>query len=394
MKRIYLDHAATTPVDPDVVAAMMPCFERDFGNASSIHSFGQDARHLVEDAREHVAALMNAGTEEVIFTAGGTESDNMALKGIAALNRDRVRDHPEGPHIITSTIEHPAILRTCEWLETRGFVVRYLPVDNQGMIDVGSLEDAIAPGTFLVSIMFANNEIGTIEPVKQLGALCREQGVLFHTDAVQACGKVPVDVRSMNIDLLSLSSHKLHGPKGIGALYLREGVELEPIAHGGGHERGLRSSTENVPGIIGLAKAAELAKARMDEDMARLMSMRDHLISGVLDTVPASYLNGHPTKRLPHNAHFRFDAVEGESLVLALDHEGIASSSGSACSSKKSGPSHVLTAIGLDGIQAQGTLRLTLGRGNTDEDVDKTIEAVPRVVAKLRELSPLWTGGP
>jgi len=380
-KRVYLDHAATTPVDPEVVDAMQPYFTRFYGNASSLHSYGQEAHNAMEDARKKVAALIGAESEELIFTAGGTESDNMAIKGVAHKKKRG--------HIITSSIEHPAVLEACRALERGGFEVTYLPVDRFGMVNPLDVESAINDKTILISIMHANNEIGTIQPIEEIAKIASERGIPFHTDAVQSAGKVSIDVRRMNIDLLSLSSHKIHGPKGVGALYIKKGVQIEPIIHGGGHERGVTSSTENVPGIVGFGTACELAQDRMKVDVHHLAEMRDRLIQGAL-TIEESYLNGHPTKRLPNNAHFRFTAIEGESLILSLDERGIAASTGSACSSKKLVPSHVLMAIGLTEVEAHGSLRLTLGRENTSEEIAYVVEALSEVVERLREMSPLW----
>jgi cysteine desulfurase len=385
MMRVYFDNAATTRVDPDVLKAMTPYFTGEFGNASSLHSFGRETAKALRAARESVAALINADPDEIIFTAGGTESDNIALKGVAFRNRGK------NGHIITSRIEHPAVLETCSHLEKHhGIKVTYVPVDRDGIVDVGKLACAISPETLLVSIMHANNEIGTIEPVGDIGKIAKEHGVPFHTDAVQSVGKVPIDVRRMNIDMLSLSSHKIHGPKGVGALYVRKGLELEPLVHGGGHEGGIRSGTENIPGIAGLGKACELLRARMEGDISHMTSVRDRIISGVLENIDESYLNGHPVKRLPNNASFRFSAIEGESLVLSLDAKGIAASTGSACSSKKLEPSHVLRAIGLSEIESHGSLRVTLSRESTEKEADYFTGELPPIVARLRSISPLW----
>ena len=379
--RIYMDNAATTRVDDEVVKAMLPYFTGKYGNASSLHSFGTEARDAIEKSREMVASLIGAEREEIIFTAGGTESDNIAIKGTA---------FREGKgHIITCQIEHPAVMNTCRYLEKKGFDVTYLPVDEYGLVNPGDVEDAIRDDTILITIMHANNEIGTIEPVDEISRIARGRGVVFHTDAVQTVGKIPVDVKKMGVDMLSLSSHKIYGPKGVGALYIKKGTKVEPIIHGGGHERGLRPSTENVPGIVGLGKACEIAGKRMESDVRRLTDMRDRLIKGVLE-IEESYLNGHPEKRLPNNAHFRFTAVEGESLLLSLDDKGVAASTGSACSSKELKPSHVLLAIGLNEVQAHGSLRLTLGRENTREEVDYVVGILPEIVKKLRDMSPLW----
>ncbi len=379
--RIYMDNAATTRVDDEVVKAMLPYFTGKYGNASSLHSFGTEARDAIEKSREMVASLIGAEREEIIFTAGGTESDNIAIKGTA---------FREGKgHIITCQIEHPAVMNTCRYLEKKGFDVTYLPVNEYGLVNPGDVEDAIRDDTILITIMHANNEIGTIEPVDEISRIARGRGVVFHTDAVQTVGKIPVDVKKMRVDMLSLSSHKIYGPKGVGALYIKKGTKVEPIIHGGGHERGLRPSTENVPGIVGLGKACEIAGKRMESDVRRLTDMRDRLIKGVLE-IEESYLNGHPEKRLPNNAHFRFTAVEGESLLLSLDDKGVAASTGSACSSKELKPSHVLLAIGLNEVQAHGSLRLTLGRKNTREEVDYVVGILPEIVKKLRDMSPLW----
>ena len=383
-KRIYMDHAATTRVDPTVVDAMLPYFTQHFGNASSLHAFGRDAYNAMETARSNVAKLVGAEKDEVIFTAGGTESDNMAVKGIAFRNRSK------GKHIITSKIEHPAIMETCSYLETVGFRVTYLPVDSSGLTDLSELEKAVTKDTILITIQHANNEIGTIQNIEAIGKIAEEKNVRFHTDAVQSVGKIPVDVKKARVDLLSMASHKFHGPKGVGALYIRKGIVLDPLVHGGGQEKGLRSSTENIPGIVGMGKAAEIAGNQLVPDGQRVSAMRDKIICKVLEEIPLSYLNGHPTQRLPNNASFRFDSVEGESLVLSLDNKGIAASTGSACSSKKLKPSHVLLAIGLNEVQAHGSLRLTLGRENTDEEVGYVIEVLPEVVSKMRAISPLW----
>lgn len=379
-----MDHAATTPVDPQVVEAMVPYFTRYFGNASSLHSFGREAYDALERARTNVARLIRAEEEEIIFTAGGTESDNMAIKGMAFRNRSK------GKHIITSPIEHPAVIETCSYLERAGFRITYLPVDKHGLVDLFELEKAITKETILITIQHANNEIGTIQDIEAIGKIAQEKDVPFHTDAVQSVGKIPIDVNRAHVSLLSMASHKFHGPKGVGALYVRKGVALEPVIHGGGQEKGLRSSTENVPGIVGLGRAAEVAYERMIPDAERMSTMRNRIITHVLSEIPLSYLNGHPTQRLPNNAHFRFDGVEGESLILSLDGKGIAASTGSACSSKKLRPSAVLMAIGLNEVQAHGSLRLTLGRENTEEEASYVLDVLPEVVSKMRAISPLW----
>jgi len=387
MKKIYMDYAATTPVDDEVLKEMTPFFTKYFGNASSIHSFGRESFDAVENSRTQVANLLGSNEEEIIFTSGGTESDNLAIKGVAYLNKEK-RDS-KGYNIITSEIEHPAVLETCRHLETQGFKVKFLPVDKYGLIKTSELESAISKDTFLVTIMFANNEIGTIEPMQEIGKITKKHDVFLHTDAVQAVGKVPIDVNKLNIDLLSISSHKIYGPKGVGALFIRKGVKLEPLAHGGGHEKGLRSSTLNTPGIVGLGKASELGKKRMNKDTAHMKNLRDILIKNVLK-IEESYLNGHPIERLVNNTHFRFTAIEGESLLLMLDDKGISASTGSACSSKKLKASHVLLAIGLDPAQAHGLIRLTLGRISTKQDVEYVLGVLPGIVQDLRNMSPLW----
>ena len=387
MNKVYMDYASSTPVDPEVLDAMLPYFNEIYGNASSLHSSGVEAYDAVEKSRKKVGDLLGADADGIIFTSGGTESDNFAVKGIAFLNKNKRSS--TGPHIITSAIEHPAVLETCRHLEKLGFKVKYLPVDKYGIIDVDELEQSISKDTFLITIMYANNEIGTIEPVEEIGKIAKEHNIVFHTDAVQAIGKIPLDVDKLGIDLLSVSSHKIYGPKGVGALYIRKGVKLQPIFHGGGHEKKLRSSTYNTPGIVGLGKACELARTRMVKDVEHFITLRDSLIKKVLN-VEESYLNGHPEKRLANNAHFRFTAIEGESMLLKLNDKGVAASTGSACSSKKLEVSHVLTAIGLDPAEAHGSLRLTLGRLNKKEDVSYVAEVLPEVVESLRQMSPLW----
>ena len=387
MKKVFMDHASTTKVDDEVLDAMLPYFSKYFGNPSSIHLFGREAHDAVDLSRRKVADLLNAKEDEIIFTAGGTEADNIAIKGVAYKHKEKRGS--KGPHIITSEIEHPAVLQTCKHLEEEGFEVTYVPVDEYGIVKLDELETALSENTFLITIMFANNEIGTIEPMEEIGKIAKENNILFHTDAVQAIGKTPIDVKKLHIDLLALSSHKMYGPKGVGALYVRKGVQLKPIVHGGGHEKGLRSSTLNVPGIIGLGKACELAKERMQKDMKYLRSLRDKLIKNVLQ-IEESYLNGHPEKRLVNNAHFRFAGVEGEAMLLAMDAKGIATSTGSACSSNKLQASHVLAAIGLDPEYAHGSIRLSIGRETTEEDVMYVCESLSEVVEKLRRMSPLW----
>ncbi|OFV67122.1 MAG: cysteine desulfurase NifS [Candidatus Syntrophoarchaeum caldarius] len=382
LRRIYLDNAATSCVDPDVVEAMLPYFTKKYGNASSLHQFGREAKSAMEDARSKVADLIGADPREVIFTAGGTESDNLAIKGIA---------YRKGSgHIITSAIEHPAVLETCRALEKQGFDLTYIGVDRYGRVNPQDVEDAIRNDTILITIMHANNEIGTIQPIEKISEIAGDKGIPFHTDAVQSVGKIPIDLETMKADILSISSHKIHGPKGVGALFIRKGTLIAPIIHGGGHEKGLRSSTENIPGIVGFGKACQIALERMSRDIPYMSGLRDRLIKGVLEGIEAAYLNGHPVDRLCNNAHFRFTAIEGESLLMSLDLEGIAASTGSACSSKKLAASHVLMAIGLDEVAAHGSLRLTLSRFNTREEVDYFLEVLPRAVERLREISPLW----
>jgi cysteine desulfurase len=389
MKRIYLDHAATTPVDEEVVEAMLPYFTSLYGNASSLHSFGTEAHDALEQSRQLVAEALNADAEEIIFTGGGTESDNIAIKGIAYQNKDK--KNSQGPHIITSAIEHPAVLETCKHLEKEGFNVKYLPVDKYGIVNIDELKKTITKDTFLITIMFANNEIGTIQPIEEIAQITKENNIIFHTDAVQAIGKLDIDLKKLDIDLLSISAHKIYGPKGVGALFIRNGLKIQPIVHGGGHEKGLRSSTENIPGIVGLGKACELARKRMKKDIKHIKILRDKLINNVLE-IEESFLNGHPEKRLVNNAHFYFTGIEGESLVLGLNDQGVAASTGSACSSKKLEPSHVLLAIGLTPEQAHGSLRITLGRENTEEDIAYASNVLHSVVEKLRLISPLWRG--
>jgi len=375
-----MDHAATTPVAQEVLEAMKPYFTEKYGNASSIHDFGQEAKDALEDSRIKVAKLIGANPDEIIFTSGGTESDNMAIKGTVWASRDK-------NHIITSRIEHHAVLHTCEFLEKQGFKVTYLPVDKYGLVKPAQVEKAIKKNTAMVSVMHANNEIGTIEPVAEIGKICRDAGVLFHTDAVQSFGKIPIDVKKMNIDLLSASAHKLYGPKGVGCLYVRKEVNIKPLIHGGEHEFGMRSGTENIAGIVGFAKACEIANKNMARWTEHETKLRDKLIEGCLK-IPGSRLNGHPEKRLPNNANFCFSDIEGESMVIHLSMKGIAASTGSACSSKSLKPSHVLTAIGLSPKNAHGSLRLTLGKDNTEHDIDYLLNVLPHIVKNLRRISP------
>ena len=384
-RKVYMDYAATTPTHPEVLKAMKPFFLKKFGNTMSLHAWGREAKEALEESREKVARLMNAEAREVIFTGSATEANNLVLKGIAFANKDK------GKHIIVSSIEHHCILDSAKWLESQGFEVTYLPVDKYGFVDLEKLEASIRKDTILVSIMHANNEIGTIEPVEEIGKICEEHEVYFHSDAAQSFGKIPVDVKKFKVDLLTVSAHKMYGPKGVGALYVKEGVKIEPLLHGGGHEFGLRSSTVNVPGIVGFAKAVEIAEKEMDEEARRLTKLRDKLIKGVLE-IKESHLNGHPKRRLPNNANFWFAYIEGESLIMRLDMHGIAASTGSACSTESLEPSHVLLAIGLKPYEAHGSLRLSLGKWTTEEDVDYVLEVLPRVVEELREISPFKRG--
>ena len=384
MERIYLDNAATTRVRPEVAEAVLPAMTETYGNASSVHSFGREAKKAMEKARAQVAAAIGAKKEEIYFTAGGSEADNWAIKGAAhALRR-------KGLHIITTAIEHHAVLHTCQALEKEGFEVTYLPVDEYGLVTPEQVEAAIRPDTILVSVMAANNEIGTIEPIAEIGAVCRAHKVLFHTDAVQAVGHMPLDVAAMQIDMLSLSGHKFYAPKGVGALYIRTGVRIENLIEGGAQERNRRAGTENVPAIVGMGKAIELITAEMAEENARISGLRDRLIAGILDASPESRLNGHPTKRLPGNVNVSIRYIEGEALLLSLDMAGIAASSGSACTSGSLDPSHVLLAIGLPHEIAHGSLRLTIGRDNTQDEIDRVLEELPKIVSRLRAMSPLY----
>lgn len=381
---IYMDHSATSPVDPEVFEAMKPYFQEEFGNASTLYKLGRDSKGAMENARARVASLIGAEPKDVIFTSGGTESDNIAIKGTAYKLKNK------GRHIITSNIEHPAVHETCKYLEKNGFEVTYVPVGTDGLLKASDVEAAIRDDTILITVMHANNEIGTIQPIAEIGKIAHERGILFHTDAVQSVGKIPVDVNALNVDMLSISSHKLYGPKGIGALYIKKGVRLEPLLHGGGHERGLRPGTENVPAIVGFGNACQLAEENLEEESARLTRLRDKLVDAVLKQNEEAYLNGDREKRLPGNANFRFTGIEGESLILHLDSKGIAASTGSACSSAKLEPSQVLMAIGLEEVEAHGSLRISLGRENTEEDIDHLITSIKEVVDTLRNISPLW----
>jgi len=379
---IYMDNAATTRTHPDVVSAMLPYMTEYFGNPSSLYDFSKKPKMAIEHARKQVAHAIGCNPEEVYFTAGGTESDNWAIKGIAFANQKK------GKHIITSSIEHHAVIHTCEWLMNQGFEVTFLPVDEYGMVSLEDVATAIRDDTILVSIMFANNEIGTIEPITEIGAICKERAVYFHTDAVQAIGHVPINVDAMNIDALSLSAHKFHGPKGIGCLYIRKKVKIERLIHGGGQERKRRAGTENVVGIVGLGAAIERAIAVMPESNKHIQKLRDRLIEGLL-TIPHSRLNGHPVHRLPNNVNIIFEFIEGESILLLLNQNGIAASTGSACTSTSLEPSHVLTACGISHDHVHGSLRLTLGDETTEEDIAYVIDILPGIVQRLRDMSPL-----
>ncbi len=383
-KRIYLDHSATTPVRKEVLAAMLPYLAEQYGNPSSIYTEGREARKALEKARDTVAEAIGALPQEVFFTASGTEADNWALRGIAEAYAAK------GNHLITSTIEHPAVLETCADLSKKGWEITYLSVDENGLIDLDELKSAIREDTVLVSVMTANNEIGTIQPVAEIGKICRERNVLFHTDAVQAAGAIPIDVKEMEIDLLSLSGHKFYGPKGVGALYIRKGVKIAPFVTGGHQENGMRAATENVAGIVGMAKALELSVASMAENTAKLKRLRDHTIARILAEIPFVKLNGDRMRRLPGHINFSFQFIEGESLLLMLDLAGIAASSGSACTSGSLDPSHVLLAIGLPHETAHGSLRITFGAENTPEEADYLVDRLKQIVQKLRDMSPLY----
>jgi cysteine desulfurase len=383
---IYLDHAATTSVRSEVLEEMLPYFNKKYGNPSSIYSLGGDGKRSIEEARDKVAMALNAQSKEIFFTGSGTEADNWAIKGVAYANKSK------GNHIITTSIEHHAVLNACKYLEKEGFEVTYLPVDENGLVTPEQVEKAIKPNTILISIMFANNEIGTIQPIAEIGKLAREKGIYFHTDAVQAVGNVPINVADMNINLLSLSAHKFYGPKGVGALYIRKGIKIISFLHGGAQEGNRRASTENVPAIVGLGKAIEIATASLAEQNRKLIALRDRTIEEVMNRIPFIKLNGHRTQRLPGNINFSFEFIEGESVLLMLDMKGIAASTGSACTSGSLDPSHILLAIGVSPELANGSLRLTFGEENTQEDVDYLLEVLPVIVARLREMSPLYEG--
>ena len=385
MKSVYMDYAATTYVKPEVLEEMLPYFTNKFGNPSSFYGISRETKMAIDKARGQVAKALNADLNEIYFTGGGSEADNWAIKGICSAYKNK------GNHIITTKIEHHAVLHTCQYLEKQGFEVTYLDVDEEGFVKIEDLKNAITDKTILVSVMFANNEIGTIEPIKEIGEICRERKILFHTDAVQAVGNVKIDVKDMNIDLLSLAGHKIYGPKGIGALYVRKGVRIHNLIHGGGQERNRRAGTENIAGVVGLGKAIELATENLEEHAKRMTALRDQLIDGLLK-IPYTRLNGpRGDKRLPGNVNVSFEFIEGESILLSLDFEGVCASSGSACTSGSLDPSHVLLAIGLPHEKAHGSLRLTLGDNSTQEDVDYVLEVVPPIIERLRKMSPLWT---
>ncbi len=379
-KRIYFDYAATTPVDPRVVKEMIPFFSRQFGNPASLHSFGQEAKIAVEKSRENVAKLMNANPEEIVFTGSATESNNLVLKGIAFANKDK------GKHIIISSIEHDCIINSAKWLEGQGFEVDIISVSKEGLINSNQVKKSLRKDTILVSIMHANNEIGTIQPISEIGAICRKNGIYFHTDAAQSFGKIPIDVRKMNIDLLTASSHKMYGPKGVSCLFIRKGVKIRPIMHGGGQESGLRSSTLNVPAIVGFGKICLLREKEMKREQEKLEKMRDKIIKEILK-IKGSFLNGHPQKRLPNNINIRFDGIEGEALIMRLDLLGIAVSTGSACSVGSLKPSHVLLAIGLNKNQVNGSLRITLGKWTKEEEINYLLKILPAIVEDLRKIA-------
>ncbi len=384
-RRLYMDYSATTPVKKEVLDEMMPYLTDYFGNASSFHLFGREAKSALDKAREQVANLVNAKTNEIYFTAGGTESDNWALEGVAYAHREK------GNHIITSKIEHHGILHTCEYLEKHhGFEITYLDVDSEGRVRIEDLEAAIKDTTILISIMFANNEIGTIQPIKEIGEIAKKHKILFHTDAVQAAGNIPIDVKELNIDLMSTSSHKIYGPKGIGALYIKTGTKLHTFVHGGAQEKRRRAGTENIPSIVGYGKAAELAKANIQNHIETLINLRTKLISGILEKIPYTRVNGSMENRLPGNVNFSFEFIEGEGILLMLDMLGIAASSGSACTSGSLDPSHVLMAIGLPHEIAHGSLRLSIGDFTTEDDIDYIIEKLPAIIERLRSMSPLY----
>ena len=384
VKKIYMDHNATTPVHPEVLDIMLPYYREVYGNASSVHVFGREARIAMEEAREKIAAFIGAETREIVFTSGGTEADNLAIVGAASQNSQK------GNHIITSVVEHPAVLNTCKHLETLGFQVSYLKVDRYGMVNADDVRESLTENTILITIMHANNEIGTIEPLQEIGRIAGEEGITFHTDAVQTLGKIPVITNELGVDLLSTSAHKIYGPKGVGALFVRKGTRIEPLVRGGHHERNRRGGTENVPGIVGFGKAIEMAADRMVKERERLWKLTEKLKTGLQGQLEYVYANSHPTQRLPGTMNLSFDFLEGESIVLNLDMKGIAVSTGSACTSGSLEPSHVLMALGLEPATAQGAIRFSLGADNTEADVDYVLEELPPIVRRLRAMSPLY----
>jgi cysteine desulfurase len=387
MKRIYFDYAATTPVDKQVLKIMMPYFDKIFANTSSIHSFGVKADQALQKSRKKIADLLQVEAEDIIFTGSATESNNLAIKGFAFANKNK------GNHILVSSVEHDCVLGSASWLKTQGFEVDFIPVEKDGTAKVDFIKKSIRKETILVSVIHANNEIGTINPIKQIGEICKQNKVIFHTDAVQSFGKIPVDIKQNNIDMLTASSHKMYGPKGAALLFIKKGINLIPILHGGGHEKGLRSSTVNVAAIVGFAQACELCFGQMNNEAERLVNFRDKLIQGILATIPDSHLNGNPKKRLPNNINVRFDGIEGEGLVMLLDEKGIACSTGSACSSASLSPSHVLLACGIDAGHAHGSLRISLGRWTREKDIEYMLKVLPSVVKKLRNISPFFKKG-
>lgn len=395
MRRIYFDHNATTPLHPQVLEAMLPYLKENFGNPSSVHRLGQTTRQAIEQVRETVAKFLNTqDVQEIVFTSGGTEANNQAIKGVVYAHRNK------SPHIITSAIEHHAVLNVCQYLEKEGFAVTYLPVDKYGQVNLSDVEKAIKPETILVTIMHANNEVGTIEPIAEVGQLLQKINaerltlnaprIYFHTDAVQTVGKIKVNVQELKVDLLSLSAHKFYGPKGVGVLYIRKGTRIHSLLQGGHHEKNRRAGTENVAGIVGLGEACKIANLEMNKEAEKLLFLRKKLEAGINKTIPCTYLNGHPGERLPNTVNFSFEGLEGESLVLSLDFEGIAASTGSACTSGSLEPSHILLAMGIPAEIAQGSIRFSLGRGNTEEEIDYLLEVLPKIVARLRSMSPLW----
>jgi len=383
VRTIYLDHAATTPPLAEVAEAMKPYLAKKFGNPSALYALGRESRAAVEEARKKVASLIGASTDEIYFTSGGSESDNMALLGTLLANEEK------GRHLVTTEIEHHAVLETARFLAAHGYEATFIGVDSDGIVDPDEVRKAIRPSTVLVSVMNANNEVGTVEPIREISDICREAGAYFHTDAVQTVGNIPVNVDELGADLLSMSGHKLYGPKGIGAVYVRKGTRIHRLIHGGEQEKGMRAGTENIPGIVGLGVAAEVAEGELDEKVVRISGLRDRLVEGIQGSIDDVFVNGHPTLRLPNNAHFAIRFIEGEAICLQLDTVGICASTGSACSSEALEPSHVLLAIGVDPLEAHGSVRFSLGRGTTGEEIDYVLEQFPPVVERLRSMSPL-----